>query len=244
MKQTRFIMGMPVTIEIINCRDRKLFKQVFDFFRGIDQQFSPYKKNSEVSQINRGVLKKKDFSVKMKKIISLAKKTERQTEGYFNVFQNHIFDPSGIVKGWAILEAAKILKKNGQKNFFIEAGGDIQVSGRNESGHRWKIGIKNPFQPSEIVKVLNISSQGVATSGSYERGQHIYNPKGGEVTDDVVSLTVIGHNIYEADRFATAAFAMGEKGLQFIDSITGLEGYAIKKNGIATFTRNFDQFTK
>jgi thiamine biosynthesis lipoprotein len=237
-------MGMPVTIEIINCRDQKIFKQVFDFFRGIDQQFSPYKKNSEVSQINRGVLKENDFSVKMKKILSLAKKTELQTDGYFNVFQNHTFDPSGIVKGWAILEAAKILKKNGQKNFFIEAGGDIQVSGRNDSGERWKIGIKNPFQPSEIVKVLNISSHGVATSGSYERGQHIYNPKGGEVTDDVVSLTVIGHNIYEADRFATAAFAMGEKGLQFIDSITGLEGYAIKKNGVAIFTRNFDQFTK
>lgn len=243
MKQTRFIMGMPITIEIVGTKDRTLFKGVFDFFRQIDKKFSPYKKSSEVSLINQGKLEKTDYSSEMKKILLLSKITKLQTKGYFDVFRNGHFDPSGIVKGWAILEAAKILKKNDQKNFYIEAGGDIQSSGKNSKGEYWKVGIKNPFNLTEIVKVLKINSEGVATSGTYERGNHIYNPKDAIISDDVISLTVIGHNIYEADRFATAAFAMGKNGISFINSLPGLEGFAIKKNGVAVKTTGFDKYS-
>ncbi len=67
--------------------------------------------------------------------------------------------------------------------------------------------------PGEIVKVLAISDRGVATSGTYIRGQHIYNPVTGGLPDpEIVSITVIGPDIYEADCYATAAFAMGRKG--------------------------------
>jgi thiamine biosynthesis lipoprotein len=241
MKQTRFIMGMPITIEIISCQDKTLFKKVFNFFRDVDKRFSPYKKTSEVTQINQGLIKPADFSPEMKHIISLAKKTTQQTAGFFDIYNNEVLDPSGLVKGWAILEASSIIKNDGYPNFYIEAGGDIQSSGTNKKGERWKIGIRNPFNPTEIVKVVKIGSEGVATSGSYERGAHIYNPNG-EMSDDVLSLTVIGKNIYEADRFATAAFAMGQKGIEFIDQTPGLEGYAIRKDGIAFSTRNFEYF--
>ncbi len=61
---------------------------------------------------------------------------------------------------------------------------------------------------------------------------------------DIVSLTVIGPNIYEADRFATAAFAMGENGIFFIDNLPGFEGYVVNKNGIATMTQGFNQYQK
>jgi thiamine biosynthesis lipoprotein len=242
MKQTSFIMGMPITIEIVSCSDEKLFKKVFDFFRMVDKKFSPFKKNSEVSLINCKSLKTSDYSFQMKQIIKSANKTKQQTDGYFDVYKNGIFDPSGIVKGWAILEASKLLKKLGQNNFYIEAGGDIQVSGLNKQAKKWKIGIKNPFNLSEIVKVLEVDSEGIATSGTYERGDHIYNPIGETVADDVVSLTVIGDNIYDADRFATAAFAMGENGIYFIDSLPGFEGLLIKKNGMSVKTNGFDKF--
>jgi len=56
--------------------------------------------------------------------------------------------------------------------------------------------------------VVYVTDEGIATSGTYLRGEHIYNPKTGEAASEIVSLTVIGPNIYEADRFATAAFAM------------------------------------
>lgn len=243
MKQTRQIMGMPITIEIAEIVDRKIFTTIFDYFKAVDKQFSPYKKTSEVGLINQGKLKTAHYSKEMKQIITLAKKTTHQTNGYFDIYNNEAFDPSGIVKGWAIHNASKLLKQHGIKNFSIEAGGDIQVSGKNSQGKNWQVGIRNPFKGDEIVKVIEVSSNGIATSGNYERGEHIYNPKG-RLLDDVVSITVIGKNIYEADRFATAAFAMGAKGIEFIDAINGLEGYAINRQGIARLTSGFDRFVK
>jgi len=87
--------------------------------------------------------------------------------------------------------------------------------------------------------------KGIATSGSYLRGQHIYNPHTPqEKLLEIVSLTVIGENVLEADRFATAAFAMGRDGINFIEQLPGFEGYAIDKNGLATMTSNFELYTK
>ncbi len=97
---------------------------------------------------------------------------------------------------------------------------------------------------NEIVKVLSITDCGVATSGTYIRGQHIYNPKhAGEPITEIVSLTVIGPDIYEADRFATAAFAMGREGIFFIERVEGLEGYMIDRSGQATLTSGFARYT-
>ncbi len=62
--------------------------------------------------------------------------------------------------------------------------------------------------------------------------------------EGVVSLTVVGPNIYEADRFATAAFAMGEAGIMFIEKLPGFEGYMVNDNGIATFTSGFEKYVK
>ena len=59
---------------------------------------------------------------------------------------------------------------------------------------------------------------------------------------DVVSLSVIGPNIYEADRFATAAFAMGQEGIRFIERLEGFEGYMIDRHGQATFTSGFTRY--
>ncbi|TIT85191.1 MAG: FAD:protein FMN transferase, partial [Mesorhizobium sp.] len=119
-------------------------------------------------------------------------------------------DPSGIVKGWAINNAAGIVQKAGFSDFFIEAGGDIQSCGKNASRLDWSVGIRNPFNTDEIIKIIYPRGRGVATSGTYARGQHIYNPNAfGDPITEIVSLTVIGSDVLEADRFATAAFAMG-----------------------------------
>jgi FAD:protein FMN transferase len=153
------------------------------------------------------------------------------------------YDPSGLVKGWAILNAAKIIRKYDFSDFYVEAGGDIQTNGKNEKGMPWRVGIKNPFNKEEIIKVLSVSGQGVATSGIYERGEHIYNPKTGQnMTKDIVSLTVVGPDVYEADRFATAAFAMGADGINFIEELKGFEGYMIDDKGVGTMTSGFEKY--
>lgn len=244
MKDTRLMMGMPITIEIVDCAATKVsIEEVFSYFEYIDNKFSTYKKDSEISLINEGNLRIEDSSDDMKTVFALSEKTKMETNEYFDINHNNRYDPSGLVKGWAILNAANIIKRKGFDNYYVEAGGDIQAHGKNTKGQDWRVGIRNPFNLQQIVKVVSIRNCGIATSGTYLRGQHIYNPKLNNDITEIVSLTVIGPNIYEADRFATAAFAMGKNGIIFIENIDGLEGYVIDKNGTATFTTGFEKYT-
>jgi len=244
VKQTRILMGMPITLEVIDASSDDIFDTVFAYFEYVDRKFSTYKQDSEISRINRHELAIEQASVDMRTIFSLAEQTKQITAGYFDIAYNGIYDPSGIVKGWAIDRAAKIIAQHGYKSFYVDAGGDIQMAGSNSQGQLWRVGIRNPFNLNEIVKVLAVSNCGVATSGTSIRGQHIYDPHSGSpLATDLVSLTVIGPNIYEADRFATAAFAMGDAGIIFIEQLPGFEGYAIDTRGQATYTSDFVRHT-
>ncbi len=242
MKQTRLLMGMPIVIAIedpaITTPD---FDAVFDYFSAIDEQFSPYKTTSEVARVNQS-LERPDWSEDMVTIMRLAEQTKQETNGYFDVYSHKHFDPSGIVKGWAINNAAQLLRKRGRANFFIDAGGDIQVAGLNHDHKAWRIGIRNPFNRDEVIKIIGVTTEGVATSGTAIRGDHIYNPLTGQTAHEIASLTVIGPNVYEADRFATAAFAMGKQGVNFIESLPGFEAYMIDNDNQATLTSGFERY--
>ena len=233
------VMGMPITIEVKGegqgVKVNQDIEKVFEYFKYVDEKYSPFKETSDVSKYNRG----EKVSKEMKLILSLSQDLHDKTNGYFDIVKpNGRIDPSGIVKGWAILNASKILKDLGYDRFFVDAGGDAEIVGKN-----WKWGIRNPFNVKEIVKVLNLSNCGIATSGTYERGQHIYNPITKENKNtDIISLTVIGPDVFEADKMSTPAFAIGRAGIKFIESLPGLEGYMIDKNGIATMTSGFKKF--
>jgi thiamine biosynthesis lipoprotein len=245
MQKTKDIMGMPITVEIVGGTDTSL-DVVFDYFMAVDARFSTYKPHSEISKINRGELATDKYSPEMKEIFSLAEQTKKDTGGYFDIFKpDRSIDPSGLVKGWAIRNAAQFVQTMGYKNYFLDAGGDIQSSGIDAQGGDWTVGIRNPFNRAEVVKALRPQGRGVATSGTAARGQHIYNPhKPGAELRDIVSITVVGPDVYEADRFATAAFAMGRNGIVFIEQLPGLEGYSIDAGGIATMTSGFEQLTQ
>ena len=119
----------------------------------------------------------------------------------------------------------------------------MQVSGKNAQAEPWSIGIRNPFNAKQIVKVIFLKGKGIATSGTYIRGQHIYNPLNpADKLNEIVSITVIGPNVYEADRFATAAFAMGKKGIEFLEHLKGFAGYMIGKDRMATMTSGFEKY--
>ena len=237
-------MGMPVILEVVDSGVTvDTFESVFDYFGYVDRKFSTYKPDSEISLINRQELSLEQASDDMKAIFRLAEQTRQESDGYFEITRNGLYDPSGIVKGWAILNAAEILRQASFEDFYVDAGGDIQISGKNQRGQDWRVGIQNPFNQNEIVKVLSIQNCGIATSGTYVRGQHIYNPykRDGRISG-IVSLTVVGPNVYEADRFATAAFAMGIAGINFIEGLEGFEGYMIDQDGMATYTSGFERY--
>jgi thiamine biosynthesis lipoprotein len=258
MTRTELIMGMPITVAIPDreALDREALDRaacrfptldaageaVFQSFREVDERFSPYKETSETSRIDRGELDPDRASPEMREVLELAEDTRRRTDGYFDVRFNGRFDPSGLVKGWAIWRAARILDDDGFVSFCIEAGGDIEVRGANDEGRPWVIGIRSPFDPSLLVRRLRLPSCGIATSGTYIRGEHIWNPRTGKPANEIASLTVIGPNVYEADRFATAAFAMGPRGMEFMAGLGGFEAYMVDAQATALYTPGFARY--
>jgi thiamine biosynthesis lipoprotein len=241
MRQTRIMMGMPITVEVIGARDSATIDAIYDYFDAVDHRFSTYRSDSEVSAINRNEIAAPDYSREMVDVLAIAARTRAETNGYFDIRRpDGTIDPSGVVKGWAIRNAADIAKQRGARDFFIDAGGDIQSAGVNANGDPWSVGIRNPFADQEIIKVLYPRGRGVATSGTYVRGQHIYDPHQPQTQlNEIVSLTVIGSDVLEADRFATAAFAMGRQGIRFIQQTPGLDGYMVDRDRRATMTEGF-----
>ena len=244
--ESREMMGMTITIEIADSNfSPEIFKKAFDYFKYVDEKFSVFKEMSEISLINKKQISQSEFSDDMKEVFELSEKTKKETKGFFDIETEKGLNPTGLVKGWAIKKVADILRKEGIKNFYVNAGGDVEVSGKNMEGKPWSVGIRNPFNyEQEVVKIVYIKDGGIATSGTYIKGQHIYNPHYKDQTiDDILSMTVIGPNVYEADRFATAAFAMGKEGINFIENLEGFEGYMIDSKGIATMTSGFNKYT-
>ena len=243
MKQTRLLMGMPITLEVEDTRvTQNDLEKVFTYFEYVDETFSTYKATSEISKINAGELSIAHASADVQTILALSEQTKTETHGYFDIQHDGVYDPSGIVKGWAISNTARLLKAQEFRNFYVDAGGDVQVVG-NKNGKPWRVGIRNPFNRNEYVKVLALTDRGIATSGTAIRGQHIYDPyRHDKPLMDVVSITIIGPDVYDADRFATAAFAMGRQGIQFIETLAGFEGYMIDMSARATFTSGFERY--
>jgi thiamine biosynthesis lipoprotein len=118
-------------------------------------------------------------------------------------------DLGAVAKGLAVDAAARELQPF--RNFAIDAGGDLYLSGCNPQGEPWSAGIRHPRVPGDLVDRFRISDRAVCTSGDYERGQHILDPRCSEAANGVASATVVAPRAMLADALATAAFVLDPK---------------------------------
>lgn len=137
-------------------------------------------------------------------------------------------DLGGIAKGYAIDEAARILKENGFDQFLVDAGGDMYASGSNCRGLPWHLGIKDPRTKKQLLEIVALEDLAITTSGDYEqyviignqKWSHIINPMTGYPQKGVVSASVIAPTAEEADALSTALTVLGpEKGVALIESL-------------------------
>jgi thiamine biosynthesis lipoprotein len=189
----------------------------------------------------RGELALDDAGPDVRWIMGLCDELARITDGYFDARKyrsDGLPDPTGVVKGWAVEEAAFILVDAGAANFLVNGGGDIVARGSPEPGSStpWRVGIQHPLERQKLAAVLDIRDEAVATSGTYERGEHVIDPHTGQPATELVSLTVVGPSLTYADGFATAAFAMGRKGAEWLAGRDGYEAFAITSDGLTIAT--------
>ena len=174
---------------------------------------------------------------------------EIDTDGAFGVHtqapNGTNFEPSGLVKGWAVQKSALLLEARGAANFTITAGGDLVLRGRPSPNTLWRVGIRHPEQTDQLAAVLHAEGPlAVATSALYERGQHIVDPRTDEPATSLASVTLIGPDLTFVDAYATAVFVMGlEEGLAWLDARHGDYGaFIITQDHLAYSTPVFDRY--
>lgn len=129
----------------------------------------------------------------------------------------------------------------GARSYCINAGGDVLVRGRPASAPHWRIGIRHPFLLDRVAAVVAATDLAIATSGAYERGEHIVDPHTGCAPIGVLSVTIVGPDLGTADAYATAAYAMGRNGPAWTAQLVagGYEAMTILDDETVLFTPGF-----
>ena len=236
-------MGLPILLDL---RDDEVADGVvdamFDWLRWVDATFSTFKDDSEINRINRGELRLVDAHPDVQQVLQRCDELRAETRGYFDMHAASAFaaDPSGFVKGWSIDRAAALLQESGVRNFAINAGGDVRLSGRAVPQLHWRVGIQHPLERGEIAVVVEANELAIATSGAYERGAHVLDPHTGRPPSGVLSVTVVGPELGTADAYATAAFAMGgEAAAHWTARLCGYEALTILPHETVLATSGF-----
>lgn len=184
------------------------------FVHEIDNQFSTYKESSEISRLRSGDLAIESASERVQLIWRKCQEARELTEGAFDPFQERLggFDPSGYVKGWAADQIAVMAAEREITRLHINAGGDLTLRGGMDESKPWMIGIQHPKRAGSIAAVIPIRDGAVASSGTYERGAHIYDSTTGAIAIGALAATVYGPDGGLADALATALMVAGREG--------------------------------
>ena len=244
------VMGTAISIDLVDCDDRSVVDELVAWFHEVDEVFSPYIAESTISRIGRGELAPTDPEVAddVREVLQRCGELCEETGGVFDVWSlpspnGTRFDPCGYVKGWSVQRATEIVQRRGVSNFCINAGGDVAVGGSNANDQRWRVGVRDPITESAIaLTVVAKGSMAIATSGCYERGAHIVDPRTGEAAVNFASATVLGPNAADADAYATTLLVMGVGGISWLAEHNGYSGCLIGHDRQLLSTDEFDAF--
>jgi len=224
-------MGTAVSLEIADPVPPGAADDVFTWLHEVDARFSTYRADSEIRRLDAGTLSTVDSSADVRTVLAACAGLWRDTDGFFDAYATGALDPSGYVKGWSVEVASARLAAAGSPNHCLNAGGDIRLRGEPSPGRPWRVGIRHPFDASAVCLVIVGRDLAVATSGTYERGDHVFNPRSGKPASGLRSVTVTGPDLGRADAYATAALAMGHDGIAWLAGLDGYESAVVTDDG-------------
>ena len=229
---------VSITIDTAFSKQKKALQameKAFEEARRLENEVSEWRTESQTSLLNRSAGRYlvpigRDLTA----ILLLAAQVSEMTDGAFDItfsspdkkatYRDVVVLPafslaflknkgvkiavSGIAKGYIVDRMRDVLRQEGFKKFLVNAG-DLYASGR------WVVGIRDPDHPGEEKTIckLKVKDQAVSTSGLYERGAHIIDPKTRKAVAHAGSVTVIAKSSAVADALATGAFVLGKQRL-------------------------------
>jgi FAD:protein FMN transferase len=239
------IMGLPVSVlarggeggGADSTEADAAVQALFAELHQVDADFSPYRTDSAISRLNRGELQLADSPADVRDVAARCELARLRTGGRFDATRpDGSWDPSGLVKGWAVERAVRLLAGAGTgADWCVNAGGDVIVVAA--SGQPFTVGIQDPRDPGRLATSLPCAGGAVATSGTAARGAHLYDPRtGAPVVTSWLSVTVTGASLEVADVLATAAFVAAGDWAAVVAAVPGYEGLAIAASGEQSMT--------
>jgi len=228
------VMGMPISVHVRGPGARgpeaeRATAGLFASLRASDALFSTYRPGSQVSRLRRGDLDLAECDPAVREVHRLCVQALDATDGYFDAWASGDgFDPTGLVKTWALERAAASFAALPGLGAAVGAGGDILVL---PDGEAWRIGIEDPRDRSRTVATVPVREGGIATSGIAARGAHIIDPRTGRHATEVLSATVSGPSLLWADVWATAAVARGADAVDWVGGLPGTSGLLVLADG-------------
>jgi thiamine biosynthesis lipoprotein len=228
------VMGLPISIALRGrhagtAAGAAAWAEVVAELRAVDRTFSSYRADSWVSRHNAG--EPLDTPAVVAHALALAERARRESGGAFDVRRHGLLDLDGVVKGWAIERASRLLRELDGTDFSLSGGGDLVCWTADPHGRPWQVGIEHPHDPQRLVGRVPVSRGAVATSGTAHRGAHIVDARSGRPPSGVASVTVVGADLTWADIDATAAFARGADAARWLRTRPGRSGLVVWDDG-------------
>ncbi|MGU3409011.1 FAD:protein FMN transferase [Microbacterium sp. M1A1_1b] len=198
------------TVVSLRGADDATAAEVRSVFAGYDHRYSLYDPSSVLSRVADGALRLRDTPDQVRATYALALEWRDRTHGAFTPHRpDGVVDLSGVVKAMAIRDAGTVLDAQGH-DWMLGVGGDVLVRGQHED-QPWSVGIVDPADRQRVVAVVPLAAprRAVATSGTAERGEHIWR----RAVPTFVQATVVADDIVTADVLATAIVAGDETDL-------------------------------
>jgi thiamine biosynthesis lipoprotein len=226
------VMGTVVTIDLYGDvhLDPTSMARAVDaaeaILREADEVFSTWKPNSPLSRLRRGELAINEVPPEVLEVLDACRTARRISHGFFDPWSMPGgVDPTGLVKGWAAQRALEPLRELKLTGALVNAAGDIASFGGLAADTQFRLGVVSPEDPRQLACVVE-SPGAVATSGTYERGNHLVDPFTG-VAAPTASATVTGRELAMADALATALAIAGAAGLEWVNSLDDYQGLVV-----------------
>ncbi len=238
------VMGTIVTFDLYDDTEPSndvlsLVREAVDLLHEADEEFSTYKIDSPLSRLRRGDVSLEQCSPVIAEVLAMCKMARSVSEGWFDPWSlPGGLDPTGYVKGWAAQRSLDVLRRSNIRGALVNAAGDTACFGGPYLGAPFRIGIVNPAATQYLACVVE-SPGAVATSGTYERGCHLFDPRTQSHMSRAASATVTGTDLGLADALATALAVAGSRALALLEGLANYEGLVIEFDGTFRSTSDF-----
>jgi thiamine biosynthesis lipoprotein len=209
----------------------------------VDDMFSTWKPDSPMSRVRRGEIDLAAAPPELAAVLEICRAARDASGGWFDPWSMPGgVDPTGLVKGWAAeLALGRVRTAPGVAGALINAGGDVAVCGAPAPGQPWRVGIRHPLAVDRLLTMVTLGGhdRAVATSGSYERGDHVLDPRSAAPAVGLLSATVVGPDLAFVDALATGLFASGGRALPRIAGLRGYSALLVERDGTTRATLGF-----